>query len=320
MAFPWSRRMALAATACAALVGLSACGSDEVVSALQPTRIISFGDGQSDIGQSGVRYTVSGTPDLLNWTEQVAKEYGMTIAPASQSGLSYAQGNARIVLKPDAAGNASTPTMAEQIDAFLASQSIGEDDLILVGGGTSDLIAIARSAFDGAISREDALASAAEQGQAMATQVLRLVERGAEHVAIIGSYNLGESLWAIELDEKTFLADLSRKFNESFKIAMDKTGFGNSALYIDLEYYINNIVNGPQYFGIEFIDTMLCNSVDAGAGIGIGAGRVNSALCDTSTVVSDRYTRYGFADAVYFTPTVHRHFGSWAAGRIRERW
>lgn len=308
--------------ACAGAIGLSACGSGDVVSALEPVRIVSFGDGHSDIGQSGFRYTVSGASGYLNWSEQVAHEYGLSLAPAAQAGagLSYAQGNARIATQPDAAGGTSSATLAQQVDAFLSSQTIGERDLMLVGAGTSDLIVLARAALEGSTTREQAALDAAAQGQAMAEQVLRLIDQGAQYVAVIGTYDLGVSLWASQINEKAFLSELSRKFNEGFKIAMVERGFGNSALYIDLEYYINNIVNGPQYFGIDTIDQAICTSVDTGPGIGIGTGQVNSALCDTTTLVSDRVDRYGFADAIYFTPTVHRQFGTWAAERIRERW
>ncbi|RMX01445.1 GDSL family lipase [Allofranklinella schreckenbergeri] len=320
MAFSWSRCTASIAAACLAALGLSACGSGDVVSALQPARIVSFGDGHSDIGQSGTRYTVNGASDHLNWTEQLAHEYGLRLQPAAQAGLSYAQGNARIQAKADGAGQASAATLAEQIDQFLGNQAIGERDLLLVSGGTSDLIALARAALDGRITRVQAIAQAAEAGQALSAQVQRLIAKGAQHVAVIGTYNLGESLWANHLREKAFLTELSRKFNESFKIAMDKEGFGNSALYLDFEYFINNIVNGPQYFGIEHMDRPVCTSIDAGAGIGIGAGQINSGLCNLSTVASDRIDRYGFADWVYFTPTVQRQFGIWATGRIRDRW
>ena len=65
----------------------------------------------------------------------------------------------------------------------------------------------------------------------------------------------------------------------------------------------------------------VCTSVDAGPGIGIGANQVNSALCNTSTIVSGAtYSLYLFADRIYPTPTGHRKFGDYAYQRIRARW
>ncbi|PAT43456.1 SGNH/GDSL hydrolase family protein [Vandammella animalimorsus] len=320
MAYQWRRCIAPLAAGITA-VALSACGSSSTVeSALTPSRIIAFGDGHSDLGQRGSSYTVNGTGGISNWSEQVARDYGLSLKPSAQGGLSFAQGNARVSAKPDAAGEASTPTLAEQIDAFLAAQQFGQTDLVLVSGGTADIIVQARAALAGQITREAAGQQVRLAGQALTEQVQRLLANGAQHVAIIGSYDLGTSVWARNLQEQAFLRDLTRQFNEGFKVSMHAQGFGNRALYVDFEYYLNNITTGPQYFGIEHIDRPVCTSVDAGAGIGIGAGQVNSALCNSTTLVSPQVERYGFADAIYLTPTVHQQFGSWAYGRIRERW
>ena len=98
---------------------MAACGSSTTESAITPDRFIAFGDAYSDVGQKGSRYTVNnGT--VNNWTLQVADRYGKTLTSASAGGLSYAQGNARLAATPDAAGDASTPTIAAQVDAFLA--------------------------------------------------------------------------------------------------------------------------------------------------------------------------------------------------------
>ena len=45
------------------------------------------------------------------------------------------------VTATDAAGNSSTLTVKEQIDSFLASNTFTNDDLVMVNGGISDVIA-----------------------------------------------------------------------------------------------------------------------------------------------------------------------------------
>lgn len=54
---------------------------------------------------------------------------------------------------------------------------------------------------------------------------------------------------------------------------------------------------------------------------GIGAGKVNSALCTTSTLLaSANQDKYAFADSVYLTPSAQRQFGTYAYDRLRSRW
>ena len=62
--------------------------------------VIAFGDGFSDVGQKGSRYTVN-NGSVNNWTLQLASHYQKTLTPVSSGGLSYAQGNARISAQPD---------------------------------------------------------------------------------------------------------------------------------------------------------------------------------------------------------------------------
>src|SRR5262245_35707905 len=97
MAFQWMRR-ALTGLAAAALLLLGACGSS-IESQFHPTRAIAFGDGFSDAGQTGAKYTVN--DGSLSWVQHAAASYGVTMTPAAQGGTAYATGNARVVAKPD---------------------------------------------------------------------------------------------------------------------------------------------------------------------------------------------------------------------------
>ena len=79
MSSHWMRRGLLALASASALL-LAACGSGSIESQLQPTRVVVFGDGFSDVGQTGKRYTVN--DDGINiWTQELAASFGHHAEP-----------------------------------------------------------------------------------------------------------------------------------------------------------------------------------------------------------------------------------------------
>lgn len=317
MATQWMRRACLAA-ACASAMLLAACGSSTTESAITPDRFIAFGDALSDAGQNGMRYTVNdGTSN--NWTLELASRYGKTLTASNAGGNSYAVGNARIALKPDAAGNASTPTVTEQIDKFLASGSFSKGDVVLVGGGASDLIANMAAVLAGTMSEDDYLAAARTAAQALAAQTRRLVTAGAPHVLLTSTYDLGKTPWAKRIGREALLSQAASRFNEALLVAV--VDLGANVLYVDLAYQLNLFINTPGSYAISNTDTPICTSVDAGAGIGTGAGQLNSALCTTATLTTSKdYERYLFADGVYLGTNAQRQIGYYAYDRLHTRW
>ena len=317
MSCVWMRRALLAVASASALV-LAACGSGTIESQLRPSRIVTFGDSFADVGQTGSRYTVNdGGIDI--WTQQVALSFGLDLAPAAAGGTSYATGNARAIRKPDAAGNGATPTVAEQIDAFLARGPIGANDLLIVNAGTADVIAEVAKLTAGTQTRDQMLAELRQAGRDLAAQVRRLVDAGAPHVAVVGTYDLGRSPWARGAGQEQLLSDASSRFNEQLLVSM--VDLGQHVLYVDAPLVFNIMVAEPAAYSMGNSADPVCTSVDPGPGIGIGAGQVNSALCTTSTLrASADYGQFVFADLVYPTPAAHRHFGDYAYTRIRQRW
>lgn len=317
MATQWMRRSLLAA-ACAAAALLSACGSSSTESAITPDRFIAFGDAYSDLGQKGSRYTVN-DGSINNWTLQLASSYGKTLASASAGGLSYAQGNARIAATPDAAGDATTPTLTAQIDTFLATHSFAPNDIVVLNGGISDLIVGMAAVRAGTLTEDAYLAGARASGKLLAAQVSRLVKAGAPHILLSGTYDLGVTPWAAAIDRKDLLTRASAAFNQG--VLIDINDLGEKVLYIDTAYYVNLFLSAPSMYSFSNAVGPVCASVDAGAGIGIGAGQINSALCTPMTLVpgatSDSYV---FADAVYLTPSAQRQIGTYAYDRLRARW
>ena len=317
MAANWMRRSFVAA-ACAATALLAACGSSSIDSAIAPTRIIAFGDAMADVGQKGSGYTVN-DGSLFNWTQQLASHYGLVLKPVSAGGTSYAQGNARISATPDAAGNAGTPTVKQQIDQFLANPQFKADDVILISAGASDIIAGMAAVQAAAQTEAQYVAATGQAGKDLAAQIGRLSDAGAKHIVVTGSYDLERSPWAKALGKQALIHLASLSFNDELKVAIKD--MGKTVLYVDLAYYVNLFEANPGGNGFNNGKDPVCTSVDAGPGIGIGAGQVNSALCTPSTIVAGAdYNRYVFADKVYLTPNAQRLFGDYAQQTLSRRW
>ncbi|MBV7541387.1 SGNH/GDSL hydrolase family protein [Acidovorax sp. sic0104] len=317
MAANWMRRTVMVA-ACASAALLAACGSSTTESAITPERFIAFGDAYSDIGQKGTRYTVN-DGSVNNWTLQVAANYGKPLAAVSAGGKSYAVGNARVKAKPDATGNASTPTITEQIDTFLATNTFGGSDVVFLSGGVSEVIA-GMAAVQAGTQTEAAMVAAARQaGEDLAAQVRRLVAAGAKYVVVTGTYDLSKSPWAKSINREALLADASTRFNDGLLVNI--VDLGANVLYVDSAYYVNLYTGVPANYGFNNATAAVCTSVDPANGIGIGAGKINSALCNASTLLSGASQEsYVFADEVYLTPSAQRQFGTYVYDRLRARW
>ena len=314
MAANWMRRTALVA-ACASAALLAACGSSSIESALKPEQLITFGDGYSFVREQ--RYTVNnGT--VNNWTLQLLDHYQKS-GSATGGLVSFAEGNTRIAQHPDAAGNATTPTITEQVDRFLAMGTPKPNDLLLLNGGISDLIVGMVAVRAGTQTPDQFVANARLNGQALAAQVRRLVAAGASHIAVTGTYDLGKTPWAKSIGQEALLSQASSRFNESLLVAIND--LSQHVLYVDAAYYVNLYESTPSSFSFNNATTPVCTSVDAGNGIGIGQGQVNSALCTSATLLPGADAdRYVFADAVYLTPSAHRQLGTYAYDKLRARW
>jgi phospholipase/lecithinase/hemolysin len=314
MATQWLRRALLVAAGASALV-LAACGGGSVVSQFAPTRVVAFGDAMADLGQTGSRYTVN-DGSVNNWTQVLAASYGLPLQASVNGGQSYATGNARVTVQPDAAGNVATPTVTQQVDAFLASSAPTSDDLVLVSAGTSDVIAEAQAVLAGFQTEAAMLANVGQAGRDLGAQVRRLVSAGATHVIVAGPYNLGRSPWVVGTGNEGLLESASTTFNSQLLVSM--VDLGATVLYVDAALYFNQQSSSST----DFTNTVnyVCNSADPGPGIGTGPGQVNSRLCTPATVVTTDYNTYMFADRVYPTPLGHQLFGGYAGDRIRSRW
>ncbi|MCZ2103797.1 MAG: GDSL family lipase [Burkholderiales bacterium] len=319
MAALWMRR-ALIVAACASSAWLVGCGSS-VESAFAPQRVIAFGDSTAYLGDAAGmgRYTVD-DGSVNNWTLTVAQDYGRSLASVAAGGLSYAQGNARISATPDAAGDPATPTVTQQIDTFLATQTVVPGDLALISAGTGDLIAGMAQVKAGTQTADEFKTQAIQAGKDLANQIKRLSDVGA-HVVVTGVYRLGRTPWATAIGQEPLLTAVSDAFNDALKVELYNLNLSQNVRYAEIANYVNPLDTGGSYYVIfANMTTPVCNSVDAGAGIGIGPGEVNSALCTSATLVDANLNTYLFADKVYLTPEANRQVGREIYNFLRDTW
>ena len=205
------------------------------------------------------------------------------------------------------------------VHTFLSKGGFADNDLVMINGGISDVIANMAAVNAGTITTEQMITASRQAGTDFAAQIRRLVNAGAKYVVVAGTYDLSKTPWATDIGRTTVLNSASSAFNEGLLVGI--VDLGANVLYVDLAYYVNLYTSSPSAYGFENATKAVCTSVDATDGIGIGAGKVNSALCTTSTLLaSANQDKYAFADSVYLTPSAQRQFGTYAYDRLRSRW
>lgn len=203
--------------ACALVLAslLSACGggsstvnplSSKVNPSIASARVIAFGDALSDVGASGVRYTVNDASvgGSMTVAERLAFTYGFTTMTAvtdtralSGGAYSYAQGEARV----NTAGTATS--VATQVSNFLVNNKPGDNDLIVITAGTRDIIANATQYFANAITADQAKANVAQAALDLATVIQQLTAAGAKHVLVLGPFNVARMPWVLAMPGAT---------------------------------------------------------------------------------------------------------------------
>jgi phospholipase/lecithinase/hemolysin len=272
---------------------LAACGSGSTFEPLVPARFISFGDGLSDLGQTGNRYTVNdGSVNI--WVQQLAASYSRSISASASGGLGFATGDARV----DTGAN----PISAQITAFLAANTIAAKDVLVVDAGVAELVALAL-----ANPTDPALAVAADlAGKALGAQVKRLTAAGGQYVVVGNAPDLGKApLFAAS--RAAGLTAATRAFNDGIKIAL--ADVSSSVLLLDNEAYVNSLYASPANLG-------------TGGNATTPACLAAALSCTASTLASGitNYNLHLYADDRYFSPAAARLIGTNAYNKIVARW
>ena len=143
------------------------------------------------------------------------------------------------------------------------------------------------------------------------------------HVVVTGVYDLGRTPWGMASPHKDLLAAASRAFNKALLLGM--ADLGRNTRYVEIFGYVNppnDDVHRPlDYTPFPYSDVPVCTSVDAGPGIGIGAGQVNAALCTPATLrPGAKVDDYEFADPVYPSPAAQRQIGRQVFELLDNSW
>jgi outer membrane lipase/esterase len=285
----------------AASAFLASCGSGSTFDPLVPDRIISFGDGLADVGQTGARFTINDGSNNI-WAERVALDYSKTLTAAVSGGWGYAQGGAR------ASVATSAPSIEQQITSFLARSAPAAKDLILLDSGISDMAALSEQRRTGALTDAAYAQAAADAARALAAQARRLVAAGAQHVVVISAYNLALSPYGFANSATFNITPAIRAHNDTLKLAL--ADLSANVLLIDAEAFYSISYNQPDLR-------------DTGSGT-----TVNQAICTVPITSCTPSTlragadpnKYLFADDRHFTPIAQRQFGREVYVKIRDRW
>lgn len=283
---------------------LSGCGSGDIVSAITPARFISFGDGLSDVGQGGSRYTIN---DIVidgisgvTWADRLAYRYGQTLTSQAAGGLGYAQGHAPAAALPR--------TLTAQIDAFLGSYTLGANDVVLINLPMADVLGPVAAVKAGTTTEAAALAQIDASGRAHVAQVERLIAAGAKYIVTLGVYDLSRSPWAIAQNQVGFFSTASTKLNDAFKT--QAVNLGANLLYVDTAFLVNrnSASDTAASYGFSSYTSAVCATADA-------------TTCTQSTLVSGATASVSlFADATHLTPVGNQQLGDYAYTQLSSRW
>lgn len=209
--------------ACALVLAslLSACGgtsstvnplSTKVNPNISNARVIAFGDGFSDVGAGGFRYTVddASAGGSMTVAERFAFIYGFTtMSPITTTqalpggAYSYAQGEARVsAAVTNGSGVAASP-LTDQVTQFLTNNTPGDNDLIIITAGTRDIIFNAKQYFANALTADQAKANVAQAAVDLANIVQRLTSAGAKHVLVVAPFNVARMPWVFATETTT---------------------------------------------------------------------------------------------------------------------
>jgi len=277
---------------------LAACGSGDVVSAIAPNRFIVFGDGLSDVGQGGARYTVNdGTVNI--WAERLASRYGKTITSQANGGLTFAQGH-----DP---GQPLPRTINAQVNAFFATNTFQGQDVVVINLPMADLLETMAAVKAGTLTETAALAKMDAVGVAHVDTVRRLIAAGAKYILVAGVYDLSRSPYAVQQDQVALFSTASLRLNNSFKV--EALNLSANLLYVDMAFLVNrnSDVKTAGAYGFANYTAPLCTTPSA-------------LTCTDNTLVVTTKTTYLFADSVHLTPSCHLQFGDYAYDQLHARW
>jgi outer membrane lipase/esterase len=208
------------------------------------TRLISFGDSLSDIGNLQTDTVQAPVSNGELWIQYLARDYlGITdLAPSNLGGTAYAYAGA--------ASFGFFPSSADvQIDYFIGADSFGPNDLVTIWVGGNDFL---DSSETGNIVGPDELAGR------IALLIQKVVENGAKHVMVANLPNMGTIPRLIG----TPLAEGATQWSYGYKLYLEGTvaALRESVptvafYYMDVFEAMTAIQSNPSAYGLTDVTT-----------------------------------------------------------------
>lgn len=220
------------------------------------------------------------------WSEQLARRYGVQLAPSNQGGTNYAVGGAR-------AGAAATgpfgaiPSVTSQVSTYLSANGGRADAnaLYSVWAGGNDMLAV----LSGAPAQATIGAAVTSQVQAVGA----LAAAGAQYILVPTLPDLGLTPTARALGAGGMAAATGGSTAYNTALYGGLTSAGLSYIPVDTFNLLREIVANPSLYGITNTTATAC-------------GTVSSVQCSPSNYVAPGVAEtYLFADGVHPTGKLH---------------
>jgi phospholipase/lecithinase/hemolysin len=284
---PSLRTRPLAAALLAAL--LVACGGGtSQIDAFNAKHVVAFGDELSALTSDGRKYIVNrlDDSDVVDceanpiWVQALAAIYGFVFAECNPENVV----EPKAVMRAEA--GARVADLTTQIDAQLAGDGVGDDTLVTVLVGANDVIDLYGDYPN--TGRSALLAEATRRGEAIATQVNRLVGAGARVIVAtvpdmgLTPYALAEKAANDDIDRAELITDLTTALNTGLR---------------------TTVLNDGRYIGLALADEMVQAMAKVPSAFGVanikdGACAVALPACTDATMVSGAdATTWLWADA-----------------------
>ncbi len=328
------------------LAGCGGGGAGDQTTKANFSGMVNFGDSLSDVGSykvgtvaalGGGKYTVNG-PNALNWTEIVAKVYGVSAPCAAQTGLdglasqgfsvpptnnascfSYAQGGARVTLQPGPGnkllgGNNAvlgqlTVPVKDQMLAHLAKNGgayTGKELVTIMAGGNDLFIQGGSVAPTVAFLVSQGQTLDAAQTTAATAAVTAMGTAGAELAGYVKALVLAKGAKTV------VVVNLPNVSKTPYALAQDAASQG----FINLmaTTFNDQLKAGLAGTGVVLADAYTESTTQANNPAPYGLTNVTkpacgtnalggtALVCNSSNVIAGDVSRYQYADDVHPTP------------------
>lgn len=259
-------RVAFAASALIAVLGLAACGgggNGTQIQPFNPTRIVTFGDESSYINGQGQKYTINGvdpTSGLADcsvnpiWVQILASAFAMSFPQCDPTHSAAPQGLMMAV------PGAKVADLQSAVDKYFSVNYFSDKDLVTVLIGSNDIIELYNQ-FP-AQNQDSLVAQAKVRGQAAADIVNRIANAGGR-VVVSTLPDLGLTPFANnettahgDVNRANLLTALTTAFNIALRVELNNDG-RNIGLVL-LDETVQSIVKFPSAYSFTDIADPAC--------------------------------------------------------------